>query len=64
MLKKKIDKPSIVAYNTGRRCQYGRRLANTLRKEVRPLSVFEAITLMLAFAVLIIKLIEYIDKRK
>jgi len=38
--------------------------ANILRKEVRPLSVFEAITLMLAFAVLIVKLIEYIDKRK
>ena len=40
------------------------RLADTLRKEVRPLSVFEAITLMLAFAALMIKLIEYIDKRK
>ena len=45
-------------------CQYGRRLADTLRKEVRPLSVYEAITLMLASAVLIVKVFEYIDKRK
>jgi len=43
---------------------YGTRLADPLGREVMPMSVFEAISLMLAFAVLIVMLMNYLDKRK
>ncbi|MDR0468574.1 MAG: putative holin-like toxin [Peptococcaceae bacterium] len=41
-----------------------RRLAKLSAKGVRPLSVYEALMLMIAFAALVIKLIKYFDKRK
>ena len=60
LLRAPVDRPHSHAIQYKWRCQMRYAVSQALRKGVRPMTVFEAITLMLAFAVLIVMLLDYL----